>query len=356
MLRVLVVEDSPVVRQLLVRILGGDPELQVVGEAGNGVEAIELAKALRPDLITMDIHMPLMDGVEATSKIMEEVPTPIVVVTASSDRAATGRAFAALGAGALTVVEKPRGPRSPDFAQQAQTLVDTVKLMAEVKVVSRRPRPAPRAQTAPWGGPPRRIDIVAIAASTGGPAAMATILRTLPPDKSVPILVVQHITPGFEESLVAWLNEVSALHVRLAVHGQRFRAGEVVMAPQGVHLGVDGDGTATLDGGPPIGSHRPSATHLFRSVARAYGPRALGVILTGMGNDGVQGLLALKEAGGRVLAQDEATSVVYGMPREAAALGVADQILPLKDIPGAMAALWGRARTGPDSGRSDGGR
>jgi two-component system chemotaxis response regulator CheB len=354
-LRVLVVEDSPVARQLLLRILG-DAELRVVGEAGNGAEALELAKRLRPDVITMDIHMPLMDGVEATRRIMDEVPTPVVVVTASSDRAATGRAFAALEAGALTVVDKPRGPRSPDFAKQAHTLVDTVKLMAEVKVVSRRPRSAPRARPVPQDAPPRRVAIVAMAASTGGPAALATILRALPPDTSVPILVVQHITPGFEEGLVSWLNESSALPVRLAADGQRLRAGEVAVGPQGVHLGVDGDGTAALGRAAPIGSHRPSATYLFRSVARAYGPRALGVILTGMGNDGAQGLVTLKEAGGWVLAQDEATSVVYGMPREAALLGLADQILPLKDIPGAMAALWGRGHRGPASGPPDGGR
>lgn len=343
-LRVLVVEDSAVARQLLVRIIDDDPGLRVVGEARDGAAALGLANRLRPDIITMDVHMPVMDGVEATRRIMHEVPTPIVVVTASTDRAATSDSFAALRAGALTVVEKPRGPASPEFPRQARTLVSTLKLMAEVKVITWRARREPPPKLPPEPRAPQRIDVVAIGSSTGGPAALATILGGLPSDTPVPILVVQHITAGFEESLVKWLNDVSALPVRLAAGREQLRAGEVLVAPQGVHLGTEGNGRAVLSDAPPVGPHRPSATYLFASVAEAYGRRALGVILTGMGSDGVEGLARLKGAGGWVLAQDEATSAVYGMPKEAVARGVADHVVALHDIAATMVRLWERGR------------
>lgn len=343
-LRVLVTEDSAVARQLLVRILDNDPGLRVVGEAPDGETAVRLARQLRPDVITMDVHMPGMSGVEATRGIMEDAPTPILIVTASTDRAATSHSFAALSAGALTVVEKPRGPASPEFGRQARALVETVKLMAEVKLVTRRTQRRPRPDPSPPAEAPEQIEVVAMAASTGGPAALATILGALPSDAPVPILVVQHITAGFEESLVEWLSDVSTNPVALASPGQPLRPGEVLVAPRGAHLGIDGNSSVALVAGPPIGSHRPSGSYLFRSVAEAFGRKALGVILTGMGNDGVQGLAELKRKGGWVLAQDEATSAVYGMPQEAVAMGVVDRILPVHDIPDAMVTLWRRGR------------
>jgi two-component system chemotaxis response regulator CheB len=184
------------------------------------------------------------------------------------------------------------------------------------------------------------VEIVAIAASTGGPAALATILGALPPTMPVPMVVVQHITSGFHQGLVDWLDSVSPVSVRLAGDGQSLRAGEVLVAPSGAHLGVTGDGRVALSRDPPIGGHRPSATHLFRSVASVYGAAAVGAILTGMGEDGVAGLRLVKEAGGLVLAQDKATSVVYGMPHKAVCLGIVDLVLPLDRVAGALIAAW----------------
>jgi len=343
-LRVLVVEDSPVARRLIVHILGSDSELQVVAEAENGAQAVELAVRHRPDVIVMDVVMPTMDGLEATRRIMETAPTPIVLVTAGYD-GGVDLSFEALEAGALTLLAKPRGPQVEGFAQDAAALTITVKLMADVKLVRRRRRtptrdlrPATTPDTAHTAHRPAAV--VAIASSTGGPAALATVLGALPETTPVPILVVQHITPGFHRGLVDWLDRVSPLHVCLARDGLALRAGEVLVAPSDTHLGVTSKGTIALSADPPIGGHRPSATHLFTSVARAYGERACGVILTGMGDDGVAGLGVLKEAGGLVLAQDEATSVVYGMPREALARGAVDRVLPLDQMAGAMIAAW----------------
>jgi len=340
-LRVLVVEDSPVARRLLVHILGSDSELEVVAEAENGVQAVELAGRHRPDVIVMDVLMPTMDGLEATRRIMETAPTPIVLVSAGYD-GGMDPSFEALEAGALTLLAKPRGPEVEGFAQEATALTITVKLMADVKLVRRRQR-TPKAALQPAATPAaarRPADVVAIASSTGGPAALATVLGALPETTPVPILVVQHITPGFHVGFADWLDRISPLRVGLARNGLALQAGEVLVAPSDVHLGVTSKGTVALSADRPIGGHRPSATYLFTSVARAFGDRACGVILTGMGDDGAAGLRVLKEAGGMILAQDEATSVVYGMPREAIALGVVDHVLPLDQLVGAVIASW----------------
>ena len=340
-IRVLVVEDSPVARRLIVHILGSDSELQVVAEAENGAQAVELAARHRPDVIVMDVVMPTMDGLEATRRIMETTPTPIVLVSAGYD-GAVDLSFEALDAGALTLLAKPRGPQVEGFAEQATSLTITVKLMADVKLVRRRSRtrkPALRPAATPVTLH-RPAGVVAIASSTGGPAALATILGALPEATPVPVLIVQHITPGFHHGLVDWLDRVSPLRVCLAREGSPLRAGEVLVGPSDVHLGVTSRGKIALSADPPVDGHRPSATHLFASVARVFGDRACGVILTGMGDDGAVGLGILKEAGGLVLAQDEATSVVYGMPREAVARGVVDRVLPLDQMAGAMIAAW----------------
>ena len=339
-LRLLVVDDSAVVRRLVVRILNDDPRLEVIAEAADGEEAVRIATEQRPDVIVMDCVMPVVDGLDATRQIMRESPTPIVLLSASYQSDAVSRSFAALEAGALSLVAKPSGPQDATFMADARTLTTTVKLMAGVKLVRRRSQRPPRRAAPPDAAAPARatpVTIVAIAASTGGPNALAQIIGALPASMPLPIMVVQHITPGFQRGLVQWLGGVSSLPVRLAAHGERLRAGEVVVAPADAHLGVSATGRVALSGSPPIGGHRPSATHLFRSVASAYGAGALGVILTGMGDDGVAGLQDVKRAGGLVLAQDEPTSVVYGMPGSAAAAGVVDQILPIDKI--AMALI-----------------
>ena len=349
-LRVLVVDDSPVARRLLVHILGSDPELEVIAEAENGDEAVRLATRERPDVIVMDIVMPSIDGMEATRRIMQERPTPIVLVSASYGPGYLSQSFEALHAGALTLVAKPSGPEASGFAAEAAELTITVKLMADVKLVARRAsnrshrHPVAKRARPPAGARRRPVEIVAIAASTGGPAALATILSALPTSTPVPIVVVQHMTEGFVEGLVDWLDASSRLAVRVARDGEPLRAGEVLVAPSGAHLGVSGGGRVALSHDPPARGHRPSATHLFRSVASVYGAAGVGAILTGMGEDGVAGLSALKEAGGLVLAQDEGTSVVYGMPMKAALLGIVDQIVPVDRMAATLIATWNGAK------------
>lgn len=345
-LRVLVAEDSPVARRHLVHILSSDPDLQVIAEVANGDQAVRAAARHRPDVIVMDVVMPSVDGLEATRRIMELQPTPIVLVSASGGSETPSRSDEALKAGALTLVTKPSGIRSSVFAAEAAALRTTVKLMAQVQLVRRRAAGAPTRHHARGPRPDtprprdRPVEMVAIAASVGGPVALATILRALPPRPPVPILVVQHIRPGFDQALVDWLDAASPVPVRLAGDDEALRAGEVLVAEAGAHLGVTAHGRVALSHDPPIRGHRPSATHLFRSVAGVYGSAAVGVILTGMGDDGVAGLRVLRDAGGLVLAQDRATSVVYGMPREAAALGVVDQALGIEEIGAALIAAW----------------
>ncbi len=343
-IRVLVVEDSPTARSLLVSLLDQDPEIQVVGTALDGIQAVRGAIDLRPDLITMDIHLPRLNGLEATRQIMRAAPAPIVIVTADLNRSDMDLTFEAIRVGAVSVVRKPgRG----DVESCAQ-VVQTVRLMADVPVVHRwsgvtgkltareqaviRPNRLEALQE-------RSLRIIGIAASTGGPAALATVLKPLPADYPLPILVVQHITPGFAGSLADWLNGELSLHVRLAEQGEVAPPGTVLFAPDNCHMQVGEQGEVILHKQPPHKGSRPSADYLFISLANHYQDQALGVILTGMGDDGVEGLAELHRRGGLVLAQDEATSVVYGMPQAAAKRKVVDQVLPVGLIGPALMRL-----------------
>ncbi len=342
MIRVLVAEDSLTVRELLVAILESDPEIRVVGQAKNGVEAVELAKKLRPHLITMDVHMPLMDGFEATKEIMVQAPTPIIIVSSSSSGADVELSLNALRAGALMLVAKPDDPHSPHFNGRQAQFVSMVKAMADVKVVrrwGRQPVAAIRPRQPPPAGPRRPVRVVTIAASTGGPAALHQILQTMPRDFPVPVLAVQHIARGFVTGLAEWLNASCDLRVKVAEHDEALRARTVFLAPDDQHLGLGRGGRIELSDAPPVGGFRPSATHLFESAARTLGSGVLGLVLTGMGSDGVAGIAALKAAGGTVIAQDEASSVVYGMPGEAVATGLVDQVLSTNEIAARLVEL-----------------
>jgi two-component system chemotaxis response regulator CheB len=355
-LRVLVAEDSVVARALIVSILGREPGIEVVGEARDGEQAVNMAAELGPDVITNDVHMPKLDGLEATRRIMAETPTPIVVISAI-DPSDVRLTFEALDSGALAALGKPSGPTAPDFAARAQEIVSTVRTMAGVRVVKRRPRltrrgtpPATAAAAAPAAAPagvpaaanaPRRkVDIVAIGSSTGGPDALGKIIGALPAAAPVPILIVQHITVGFHQGLVDWLNNVTPLQVKLGEKGHMPMPGEVILAPGEHHMTVDRNRRLVLNEESPVRGHRPSATQLFRSVTNVYGAKAVGVILTGMGDDGADGLVELRRAGGWVIGQDEATCVVYGMPREAAARGAVSEVRPLPEIAGAIVDGW----------------
>jgi two-component system chemotaxis response regulator CheB len=333
MISVLIADDSPTSRALLVRVLRADPEFTVVGEAKDSAEAVELALSLRPGVIVMGIGQPQIDAFETTKRIMFQVPTPVVLVTAATGEVAVS--LEALRAGALTVLCRPPSPGAAGFEDEARRFVRMIKGMSQVKVVRRWPDPHRRPSPSPAPLVLRRdarARVVAMAASTGGPAALQRVLHALPPEIGAPILVVQHISRGFGEGLTRWLGAGCRLQVKLAENGEPLAAGTVYVAPHDRHLGVSSLGQIDLVQSEPIDGFRPSATHLFRSVARAFGPTSLAVMLTGMGHDGVEGLRAVQHAGGTVVAQDEATSVIYGMPGAAVSAGLTHLVLPLDVI------------------------
>jgi two-component system chemotaxis response regulator CheB len=343
-IRVLVVDDSVTVRKRLVEVLGADPELEVIAEADDGKTAIELCQSLRPDVITLDMMLPVMTGLAATEYIMAHCPTPIVIVSASTNRGELFRTYEALAAGAVDVLEKPTGLEANDDWERK--LVATVKLVSRIKVITHlrgrlRPSVAPGAvQPAPDRGRPA-CRLVAIGASTGGPAAIVDILRGLPSGFPLPILLVIHIGAPFAAALADWLDSTSALRVAYAKDGDVIPPvgqGRVVMAPPDRHLVVRGD-RLRLTTDPERHSCRPSVDELFESLAREVGGRCAACLLTGMGRDGAAGLLAIRRAGGTTIAQDEATSVVFGMPREAILLDAAERVLALGQIAPELGAI-----------------
>jgi two-component system, chemotaxis family, protein-glutamate methylesterase/glutaminase len=350
MVRVLVVEDSPVVREFLLYVLGSDPEIEVVGTAETGEEALEAVERIRPDVITMDVHMPKMNGFDTTRRIMETHPTPIIIVSGTLDVAETASVFRAMEAGALAVLPRPSGFGHPEHEQSAADFVQTVKLMSEVKVVRRWPHLRP-AKTLPAASLSPQIQrrtaqtegqLVAIGASTGGPPALRIILSGLPKDFPFPILIVQHIAPGFTQGFAEWLAQSSSRPVELSVHGQQVVPGRVYVAPDGFHMTVGIDRRIWLNTDEPENGLRPSVSALFRSVAKAYGQSAIGVLLTGMGKDGAFELKLMREQGAVTIAQDKETSVVHGMPGEAVRLGGASYVLPPEKISIMLTSLAAR--------------
>jgi two-component system chemotaxis response regulator CheB len=346
--RVLVVEDSATVRAHLLEVLRSDPGIEVVGEAQDGKQAIELCKALRPDVVTMDMMLPEMSGLSATEYIMAYCPTPILIVSASVNRGELFKTYDALAAGALDVLEKPTGEEPPGLWER--NFLATVKLIARVRVITHPrgrlapSRPVPVARPAP---PAADIQtgcrVIAIGASTGGPGAIVEILRSLPVEFDLPILFVLHINVMFGAAFAEWLDGQTQRRVAYAKDGDPFTsaAGRVVMAPPDQHM-VIRDGRFRLNHDPERHSCRPSVDTLFESVALEFGPTAAGVLLTGMGRDGASGLLEMRKAGAFTIAQDQATSVVYGMPQQAALLNAASRIVPLPEVGPLMTALWRR--------------
>jgi two-component system chemotaxis response regulator CheB len=333
-IRVLVVEDSLTVRKYLVNVLQSDPDLEVLAEAEDGKQATELCASLRPDAVSMDMMMPVMTGLEATEHIMAYCPTPILVVSASTNRGELFKTYDALSAGAVDVLEKPSGAETDQQWEQAYRRA--IKMVSRIKVITHpRARLArrdvasrEREIAAPRGGPYR---CVAIGASTGGPGAVAQILRGLPADFPLPILLVIHIGAPFGRAMAEWLDTLSPLRVTTAVAGQMLPPvgqARVVLAPPDRHLVLRGNRLWTT-ADPERHFCRPSVDVLFESLAHELRHAAIACLLTGMGADGAAGLLAIRRAGGFTLVQDEETSVVFGMPREAIALGAATSILPL---------------------------
>lgn len=353
-IRVLVVEDSATVRAHLCQVLGADPEIEVVAVAEDGRRAIELCQDLRPDVVTLDMMLPVMSGLAATEFIMAHCPTPILIVSSSTNRGELFKTYEALAAGALDVFEKPGGGESD--VTWDRRLVATVKLLSRIKVITHprgrlsRPGVLGRGSSSPARvalASPSAIRVVAIGASTGGPGAIVDVLRGLPAPLPVPVFVVLHIGEPFGAAFADWLDGQTGHHVRYAIHGEAVpRENAVLMAPPDRHLIVR-DGRLALTGDPERHSCRPSVDVLFESLARECGAGTMAALLTGMGRDGAAGLLEIRRAGGVTIAQDEATSVVYGMPREAAILGAAERILALGEVgPALTAAVLGGGRDG----------
>jgi two-component system chemotaxis response regulator CheB len=343
MIRVLVVDDSSLFRAAFAAVLQSDPELKVVATAKNGLEAVDKVQEHRPDIVTMDVNMPVLNGYEAVEKIMAFCPTPIVMVTASASKQAEEGIIRALGLGALDVAGKPDLAR-PEGREHARQLIEKIKVLSKARVIrhmaglrlfhsDQRLRPPPKAQH--WG-------VVAVASSTGGPAALARILSSLPADLAAAVVVAQHIADGFTQMLVHWLSTVTALKVVEAQPHTPLMPGNVVVGPSGRHVEVDQDEKLRLLDTPPVHGCRPSGDVLLSSVAKTFGSRAVGVILTGMGRDGAEGAQAVRRRGGCVIAQDEASCVIFGMPKATIDEGAADKVLPLDEIGGEIVRLVGR--------------
>lgn len=337
-IRVLVVDDSRLARELIAAILSNDEEIEIVGEAANGQEAIHQVVGLKPHIVTMDIVMPVMDGLAAIEQIMAHHAVPILVVTSKGD---AHTAFAAISKGALDLVEKP----SVNL-ENAREFIHKIKLLARVHVIThirgklpRReavevPQPASKAKTAERA--------VAIASSTGGPEALSILLSALPENCPFPIVVAQHISDGFVAGLVEWLKRICKLQIRIGVEGEKIVPGTVYFSASERHMKINRHQAIAWVDRQPSDIYRPSCDLLLSSVAEVYGEKSIGIILTGMGHDGVLGIKKIREIGGRTIAQDEKTSVVFGMPRVAIENGFIDQILPVQEISGEVLRLTNR--------------
>ena len=329
-LRILVVDDSAVIRRALSRLLAADPELVVVGTAGNGIQALARIPEVKPDLVTLDIEMPGMDGLETLVEIRKLYPKlPVIMFSTLTERGALAT-LDALARGASDYVTMPSGETSPE--RVAGDLIRKIKSLCGVRV------PGPRSAALPFsvnGRPQGRVDVVAIGTSTGGPNALTALIPRLPADFPVPIVIVQHMPPLFTRLLAERLSGLGRLKVQEGKEGETLRPGQVWIAPGDHHMTVTRKGREFVLGvneDAPENSCRPAVDVLFRSVAQCYGVNVLAVVLTGMGADGTRGSAVIRQAGGQVIVQDEASSVVWGMPGSVVAAQLADQIYPLDGI------------------------
>jgi two-component system, chemotaxis family, protein-glutamate methylesterase/glutaminase len=336
-IKVLVVDDTRTTRQMLTQWINQTDDLTVIGEAADGEHGVAQVEKLRPDIVLMDIVMPKMDGLQATRAIMQTRPTPIVLITASHETYETDIAFKAIRAGALTVLPKPSiVARATEF----DSLMGTLRMMSTVRVIRHYPQReiTPR-QSYEEVEPITHPEMIAIGASTGGPAALSEIIKHLPHNLMLPIVIVQHIAPDFVDSLIGFFQTLTPLPVETARDGEQICGGRIYIAPGNHHLSINERRTFELDPRQNGHLHMPSINVLFHSVAQRYGAHAVGVLLTGMGADGAQGIRAMYEAGAFTIAQDESTSVVFGMPKEAIRLGVARKVLPIEKIANTITEL-----------------
>lgn len=338
--RVLLVEDSRSQRETLAWVIRNAPGLTLVGEAENGAQAVDMVAQLAPDVVLMDCHMPVMDGIAATREIMSRYPTPIIVTSATYETTDVHPGMEALREGALAIAPKPLDPTSDDFDKMAEELRLTLRLLADVKVArlnsagspTESPIPPLPRPSLPVYRPRRDVQIIVIGASTGGPPVLLDILRRIRPELDVPVVLVQHICAGFTAGFAGWLSRSAGLPVEIARAGAPAKPGCVYVAPENCHLGMNASARFVLDEGPPEDGFRPSVSHLFRSTAAAFGPNALAILLTGMGQDGAEGMSCIAREGGATVVQDRQSSVVFGMPNAAIQRGAAQRILPPRDI------------------------
>lgn len=350
-IKLMIVDDSKVSRDLLAYIVESDPLLKVIALAEDGEQALELLIKESPDVVITDIVMPKMDGFKLTRKIMETKPTPIIVVSGIFNREEVKKSFQAIAAGALAIIEKPKGFGDSQYIDTARFVIETIKALSEIKLESGRNfsllKPFPLAEgkakdvKSPYLPPTKKtseegskaLRAVGIGASIGGPQALCSILAGLPPDFPAPIFIVQHISSGFVDGLVNWLSESTSLKVKIAENGEVAQPGFVYVAPDKFHLEIGEGGLIKLTNPTNPAELPPSIGYLFRSITRVYGSECAGILLTGVGRDGAADLLAMKEKGALTLVQDEDSSVKFDMPREAIKIGAAQKILPLKEIP-----------------------
>ncbi len=334
-IRVVVADDSELARELIIAILSTDKEITVVGEAKNGREAVEKVKELKPDILTIDIEMPVMNGLEAIEHIMGNIALPILVVTTRGD---ANTAYAAISKGALDLVVKP----DVNLAE-ARDFIQKIKLLSKIKVITHiSGKGALKEKTAErpvvfTGMTSDRV--VAIASSTGGPEALSIILSALPETIPCPVVIAQHNSDGFIPGLVEWLNRLAKLHVKVAEEGEALAPGTVYVSPSEKHLEISMSRRVTFVERHPTDIYRPSCDRLLSSVALVYKAKSIGIILTGMGSDGVRGMKQIKEAGGTTIAEDEKSCIVFGMPKVAIDSGCIDTILPLEEISGKVVSL-----------------
>lgn len=331
-IRVLLVEDSPTQRILEKKLLENDPEIEIIGEAADGEEAVEKALQLKPDVILLDLQLPKMDGLEVIKKIMSKEPIPILVLSSVVNKSEKFSSMEALRRGAVNVMEKPSIEKGQSWMQIASEIIKNVKEVSKVHVVPHIEVPTiappkPAAET-----PEHEFEAVAIGASTGGPKLVHQILSALPVDYPMPIFIVQHIAPGFDEGFAEWLNKTVKIEVKLAKSGEDAHPSTAYVAPVGFHMKVTPKRTIYLDDGPSVNNQKPSADVLFESVAEVYGDKSIGVILSGMGRDGAVGLKKMKEAGAKVFALRAEDCVVFGMPGAAVEIGAVEKTSSLEEI------------------------
>jgi len=345
MIRILIADDSELTRVVLRDLLSQDSDIQVVCEVSDGRSAVEQTGKLRPDLVIMDVMMPIMDGIEAAAEIMASTPTPILMLSANTDPQDSRSAFAAIKSGALDVMAKPSGVVSEAFSQIATQLIAKVKSLSRIRVIhhyrSQRSKPEqPRLEQPKLATPSGPRKILAIGASTGGPKAVLQVLQGLPKNLEAAVLVVQHIADGFAPGFADWLDREAALPVRLASDGNMLQPGQVLIAPNRAHLTVRSN-RVTLEDSPPLHNCRPAVDALFHSLASpSSAAETVAVLLTGMGTDGAAGLQSLQRLGAYTIAQDEASCAVYGMPKAAIDRGAVSQVLSLENIAGVVCRLF----------------